>query len=200
MHEWETYFGGPHFLRCFRLVINTEFTSLPEVEELIEHNVFKKDNTFLHLDAMVGITKFSHNILYIVGTVKKPLAIPAYIYLCLTMSHHLFFWVPDTQHPGRSHASTTKASYKSKSSACSSRLPKGQQKSFGLAAHVRREGGLCLPATAAGGCLLLLLMLVPEEVAVLRSPGLLQRFSFPVFTPSYCHSFFPILGPFPGPS
>lgn len=85
------------------------FTSV-KVEELIEHNVFEKENTFPHSDGMIGITNFSQNILYIVDTVKKHLAISDDIYLWAnTMSHHLCFWVPDTQHPGKSHAPTTQS-------------------------------------------------------------------------------------------
>lgn len=55
------------------------------------------------------MTNISRNILYIVGTVKKPPAISGeYYYLCFTVSRHLYFPVPGTLYPARSHAASAR--------------------------------------------------------------------------------------------
>lgn len=147
---------------------------------------------------MIGITNFLHNILYTAGTVERPPAISGDYYLCFAMSHHLCFWVPDKpaawKEP-RSHH--TKPAINQKVLPALADCKKGRKGALAwLSTSDERVG--CVPPSA-GGCPILQLMVVPEEVAVLRSPGLLQRL-FPSLHPFLLPPFLPILGPFPGPS
>lgn len=79
-----------------------------------------------------------------------------------------------------------KARYKPKRFACSRRLPKRQQKSFGrlpTPACCHQVRGRCSPAIAAGGCPVPHLLVLPAGVATLRSPGIPHR----LFSPASPH-------------
>lgn len=98
------------------LLLKASFSEVTEVSHLHRIDITSRKGRTnwaqwkrKHLDGMIGITNFLHNILYIVGIVEKPLAISDDYYLSFTLSHHLCFWVPDSQHPGRSHIPTTQS-------------------------------------------------------------------------------------------
>lgn len=135
---------------------------------------------------MIGITKISHSILYIAGTVKKPPAISdEYYYLFFTVNHHFCISVPGTQHPARRHAASTHTPtmQSQKDLPVLEDSPKGSKRALAGCPRqpvaIRWEDGLCSPAIAAGGCPIPHLLVLPAGVAMLRSPGIPHRLSSP---------------------